>query len=67
MVSHTADRTTQRQTVRRPGWFGAAIAVGVPAAVALVWFIMAVAHVIVGAVIAVGAAVAWCIWLERHA
>jgi hypothetical protein len=42
------------------------VAVGVPAAVGLVWF-MAVAHVIVGAVIAVGAAVAWCIWLERHA
>ena len=66
MVSHTADRTTQRPSVRRPGWFGSAVAVGVPAAVGLVWF-MAVAHVIVGAVIAVGAAVAWCIWLERHA
>ena len=66
MVSHTADRTTQRPSVRRPGWFGSAVAVGVPAAVGLVWF-MAVAHVIVGAVIAVGAAIAWCIWLERHA
>ena len=66
MVSHEADRTTQRQAVRRPGWLGAAVAVGVPAAIALVWF-MAVANVIVGAVIAVGAAIAWCIWLERHA
>ena len=66
MVSHTADRTTRRQTVRRPGWFGSAVAAGVPAAVALVWF-MAVAHVIVGAVIAAGAAIAWCIWLETHA
>ena len=65
MVSHTADRTTQRPSVRRPGWLGSAVAVGVPAAVGLVWF-MAVAHVIVGAVIAVGAAIAWCKWLDSH-
>ena len=66
MLSHEADRTTRAQTVRRPRWVGAAVAVGVPAAIALVWF-MAVATVIVGAVIAVGAAIAWCKWLERHA
>ena len=66
MLSHAADRTTHPQTVRRPGWVGGAFVVGVPAAIALVWF-MAVAHVIVGAVIAVGAAIAWCLWLERHA
>ena len=66
MLSHVADRTTHPQTVRRPGWVGGAFVVGVPAAIALVWF-MAVANVIVGAVIAAVAAIAWCIWLETHA
>ena len=66
MLTHEADRTTEQQAVPRPAWFGAAVAVGVPAASALLWF-MAVAPAIVGAVIAVGAAIAWCIWLERHA
>ena len=36
MLSREADRTTQRKAVRRPGWFGAAVAVGVPAAIARV-------------------------------
>ena len=66
MLSHEADRATEWKAVHRPGWFGAAVVVGVPAAIALVWF-MAVANAIVGTVIAVGAATAWCIWLERHA
>ena len=66
MLTHEADRTTEQQAVPRAAWFGAAVAVGVPAAIALLWF-MAVANVIVGAVIAVGAAIAWCKWLERHA
>jgi hypothetical protein len=66
MLLREADCTTERKAARRPGWLGAAVAVGVPAAIALVWF-MAVAPAIVGAVIAVGAAIAWCKWLERHA
>ena len=66
MVSHAADRTIQRKDVRRPGWLGAAVAAGVPSAIALVWLIV-VANVFVGSVIAAGAAIAWCEWLERHA
>ena len=66
MLLHEADRATHRQAVPRPGWLDAAIAGWVPVTIALVWF-MAVANAIVGAVIAVGAAVAWCLWLERHA
>ena len=65
MLSLEADRARQGKAVRRPGWLGAAVVLGVPAAIALVW-LMAAANVIVGAVIAVGAATAWCIWLERH-
>jgi hypothetical protein len=41
------------------------VVVGVLAVIGLVWF-MAVANVIVAAVIAVGAAIAWSVWLERH-
>jgi uncharacterized membrane protein YccC len=65
MVSHEVDHATQRQAVRRPRWFGAAVVVGVLAVIGLVWF-MAVANVIVDAVIAVSAAIAWSVWLERH-
>jgi hypothetical protein len=65
MRSHEVDHATRRKAVRRPRWFGGAVVVGVLAVIGLVWF-MAVANVIVDAVIAVGAAIAWSVWLERH-
>jgi hypothetical protein len=65
MLSHAVDHATRRKAVRRPRWFGAAVVGGVLAVIGLVWF-MAVVNVIVDAVIAVGAAIAWSVWLERH-
>ena len=65
MWPQEVDYATWRKAVRRPRWFGAAVVVGVLAVTGLVWF-MAVVNVIVGAVIAVGAAIAWSVWLERH-
>ena len=65
MLSHEVDYATRRKAVSRPHWFGAAVVVGVLAVTGLVWF-MAVANVIVDVVIALGAAVAWSVWLERH-
>ena len=65
MWTHEVDHATRRTAVRRPRWFGAAVVVGVLAVIGLVWF-MAVANVIVDVVIALGAAVAWSVWLERH-
>ena len=65
MLSHEGDQAVRRKAVRRPRWFGAAVVAGVLAVIGLVWF-MAVANVIVDAVIAVGAAIAWSVWLERH-
>ena len=64
MLSHV-DHATRRKAVGRPRWFGAAVVVGVLAMMGLVWF-MAVVNVIVDVVIAVGAAIAWCVWLEGH-
>lgn len=61
---HEVDYATWK-AVGRPRWFGAAVVVGVLAVIGLVWF-MAVANVIVDAVIAVGAALAWSVWLEKH-
>ena len=65
MLSHEVDHATRWKAVRRPGWFGAAVVAGVLAVIGLVWF-MAVVNVIVDVVIAVGAAIAWSVWLERH-
>lgn len=64
MLSHV-DHATWLKAVGRPRWFGAAVVVGVLAMMGLVWF-MAVVNVIVDVVIAVGAAIAWCVWLEGH-
>jgi hypothetical protein len=65
MLSHAANHTIQPTGVRRPGWLAAAAAAGAPAVMGLVW-LMASATAIVGSVIAVAAAVAWCVWLEGH-
>jgi hypothetical protein len=62
---HEVDYALWGKAVRRPRWFGAAVVVGALAMIGLVWF-MAVANVIVDAVIAVGAAIAWSVWLEKH-